>query len=321
MFRLRYSSEFDINRPDRAEFIWPSWRELSFHPHGINGNGTYFDPKARGPEALPGELDLQELSAYFELAFNKRFSMFVDVPERFVASRNILEEPDTELRNPNSRNPAERFFPEPRDENTEPAKLAHGGLSDIAAGFKAAFVAEPDRYITFQLRVDVPTGQPGKGLGNGHTTLEPGLLAYRRLGRVELQGQFEDWIPIGGGKNALGDENFAGNILIYGIGLGYDVYERGCLRIVPITEFVGWTVLSGLESIGEGTITATPPPGVILPVHHGVQDASGDTIVNAKVGVRTYFGNGNDVYVGWGHSLTGDRWYRDIIRLEYRRSF
>jgi hypothetical protein len=32
-------------------------------------------------------------------------------------------------------------------------------------------------------------------------------------------------------------------------------------------------------------------------------------------------GEAQDVYVGYGHSLTGDRWYRDIFRLEYRLHF
>jgi predicted DNA-binding transcriptional regulator YafY len=36
---------------------------------------------------------------------------------------------------------------------------------------------------------------------------------------------------------------------------------------------------------------------------------------------RAMRGEAQDVYVGYGHSLTGDRWYRDIFRLEYRLHF
>src|SRR6266852_1145605 len=131
--------------------------------------------------------------------------------------------------------------------------------------------------------------------------------------RLMVQGQFRGWIPIAGGR-------MDGDILIYGVGAGYDIYRCGNLHVTPITEFVGWTVLSGFESFF-GPVTATAPPGVVIPTTHGVQDASGDTIVNGKVGVRTYFGHRQDLYVGWGHSLTGDRWYRDIFRLEYRIAF
>ena len=57
-----------------------------------------------------------------------------------------------------------------------------------------------------------------------------------------------------------------------------------------------------------------------------VQDANGDTIVNAKVGVRTMLGkpvgnglmNRADVYAGYGRALTGEVWYKDLMRFELR---
>jgi hypothetical protein len=319
MFRLRYDAGFDMNRPDRAEFFYATWKELSFHPHGINGDGTFFDPKARGPEQLPGKLDFQDVTSYFEYAFNKRLSVFADVPVRFLNFRDIQEDfPSEEMKPPGTQNlapnPGSPFFPEPNRGMSESHQDRTGGLSDVTAGFKFAVVADPDRYVTFQFQTFIPTGDPHTGLGTGHASLEPGLLVYQRLtDRLAVQGQFEDWIPIGGGPGA-------GNVLIYGLGVGYDVYQRCNLRITPVAEFVGWTVLNGFESVDE-PIVATPPPGFVLPRTHGVEDAGGDTIINAKLGVRTYFGRGNDVYVGWGHALTNDRWYRDIVRVEYRYSF
>jgi len=29
----------------------------------------------------------------------------------------------------------------------------------------------------------------------------------------------------------------------------------------------------------------------------------------------------NDVYIGYGRALTGEVWYKDILRVEYRRFF
>ena len=71
---------------------------------------------------------------------------------------------------------------------------------------------------------------------------------------------------------------------------------------------VGWTVLNGQE---------------FSPVANGGRpyDAGGDTIVNLKAGVRADFGRANSVYLGYGQALTGEVWYKDVIRLEYRRSF
>jgi hypothetical protein len=50
-------------------------------------------------------------------------------------------------------------------------------------------------------------------------------------------------------------------------------------------------------------------------------DASGDTIVNMKAGVRFFTGEHSNFYVGYGRALTGDVWYKDIIRVEMRLVF
>jgi hypothetical protein len=291
MFRLRFDAGYDLNRPDRAEFFYAEWHNLSVAPHGINGDGVFFDPRARGPAKLPGNVNYQGYSAYLEYAFGDRLSVFGEVPYRTINFKHLEDEPVPEggSNNPN-------------------------GFSDLQFGFKAALVACPDRYLTFQFRTYVPTGDPGQGLGTGHVSLEPGLLFYQRFtDRLVGQAQIMDWIPIDGGSEA-------GNVLNYGAGLAYDVYQRGNLRITPVAEFIGWTILHGFESTN-GVVNATAPPGVVLPAVGGVENASGATIVNGKIGVRTYFGRGNDVYIGWGHALTGSRWYQDIVRVEYRRTF
>jgi hypothetical protein len=320
MFRLRYDAGFDMNHPDRAEFFYAEWKEMAFHTHGINGDGVFGpDPHARGPDLFPGKLDYQEASAYFEVAANHRFSVFADVPLRFVDFDNLFEdrgEPGTGEIQGNG-----KFFPEPAAENETGPHTNFAGLSDVSAGFKFAFIADPGQYLTFQFTTYAPSGDPSRGLGTGHWTVEPAVLAFEQpTERLMLQAELKDWIPIDGGA-------FAGNVLTYGVGVGYDVYHNCNLRVVPITEFVGWTVLNGYESF-VGPVSSTLPTGFVLPpgqiqlpTTHGVENASGDTIVNAKFGVRTYFGQCSDVYVGYGHSLTGDRWYRDIWRAEYRIHF
>jgi hypothetical protein len=317
MFRIRYDAGFDLNRPDRAEFFYAEWHELSFHPHGVQGDGVFFDPKARGPKALPSSVDYQEASAYLEVAYDNKLSLFASVPTRFISFRDLHEDnPESELkRNPNDLpGRGSRFFPEPGPENAGTQHTAFDGLSDVDFGIKYAIVADPCQYLTTQLRVYSPSGDASKGLGTGHWSLEPGLLYYQRLSdRLVFQAELKDWIPVDGGAAS-------GNILRYGFGLGYDIYQRGNLRITPVTEMVGWTVLYGFQSFF-GNVVATPTPGLELPHTHGVEDASGDTIINGKIGVRTYFGHGHDLYIGYGRALTGDRWYQDIVRVEYRFVF
>jgi hypothetical protein len=177
------------------------------------------------------------------------------------------------------------------------------GFGDMNAGFKYAFISNEDLVATFQLRTYVPTGDSHRGLGVDHTSLEPALLVYGRLNeRLAFEGELRDWVPIGG-------TDFAGNVLRYGAGLHYDWLQTEQVQVVPVVELVGWTVLGGKESV---------------PVSAGVfqvKGAAGDTIVNAKVGVRFKMDGWGDLYTGYGRALTGDRWYANTFRVEWRLTF
>jgi Putative MetA-pathway of phenol degradation len=330
-FRLRYDDQLNINRPDRAEYLYGTWKELSFHEHGILKNGVFvgvfFDPNAQGPVQSSGQLNVQQLSGYLEYAVNKRLSGFVDLPVDILHFQGVQEDAGE---NPNPEGVFERQLTalNEKNENTNPSNNPNG-LSDITFGFKYALIADPDQYLTFQYRTYAPTGDPRTGLGTGHWSLEPGFLYYKRCDRLVFQAELEDWIPVGGGP-------MEGNVLTYGLGLAFDVYKRGNLCITPVTEVVGWTVLGGYESFFIPGASIPTAPGVVttpglvsqnplsintLPDDHGVISATGDTIVNIKFGVRTYFGEHSDVYVGYGRCVTGDRWYKDIYRVEYRFKF
>jgi hypothetical protein len=179
----------------------------------------------------------------------------------------------------------------------------HNGLGDVNAGFKYAFVDRPDLVTTFQFRTYAPTGDSHRGLGTDHVSLEPALLVYRPLTeRLGFEGEARVWVPVGG-------TDFAGEIVRFGTGLHYDLVRTCRWRVSPVAELVGWTVLSGKES------QAFLPGGV------AVGDAAGDTIVNAKLGVRVGLGNLGDAYAGYGRPLTGDRWYENVFRVEWRLAF
>jgi hypothetical protein len=236
------------------------------------------DPNAPGPRAIETSVDYQDITSYLEFAASERLSAFVELPVRFL-------------------NP---------DQNDNTA-----GFGDMHAGFKYAFLADPDRYLTFQLRTYIPTGDADRGLGTNHVSLEPGVLLYQRLtDRISLQGELRDWIAVDG-------TDFSGNVLRYGLGVSYLALERPGFRVSPVLEFVGWSVLDGKE------LAAASPTFAVT------EDASGDTIVNAKMGVRFALGqpgdtglmSGSDLYVGYGRALTGEVWYKDILRVELRLSY
>jgi hypothetical protein len=317
-FRMRYDAGYDLNSPDKAEFFYAkcgcyanpvNFAGMTAHgsTHTVAGPGTFnlaearslgYDPKARGPQHgvllhsgqylyklstnFKGErrIDFQDFSSYFEYAPTRNFSTFVEVPVRFL----------------------------------NPSMVAnYYGFSDINAGFKYAFVAEANRFYTFQLRGYVPTGAPDRGLGTGHPTLEPALLIFQRLtDRVYFSGELRDWIPING-------SNFAGNIIRYGTGLTYNMVLTEHFRVAPVNEVVGWSILGGKE-------TTAPAPGMPM---GGIANVGGQAIVNELIGLR--FGLGNyyapgggsalndrhSLAVSYGRCITGDHWYKDVFLAEY----
>jgi hypothetical protein len=227
-------------------------------------------PAGPGPRFPETNVNFQDLSTYLEVLVGPRLSGFVEVPVRFV---NFDVNPDS------------------------------GGLSDINAGFKFAFVDTTDLVATFQLRAYAPTGDARRGLGTDHVSLEPAFLFYKPLSeRLRLEGELRDWVPVGG-------TDYAGNVVRYGLGVTYDLCRVGKVRIEPVTELVGWTVLGGKE-------TVVSPSGAVA-----IEDAAGDSILNVKLGARLIFSDRADVYAGYGRALTGDRWYEDVYRVELRLRF
>jgi hypothetical protein len=238
------------------------------------------DPRAPGPPKLEKGVDYQDLSGYLEYAVTDRLSGFVELPYRFL--------------------------------NPEVNANA-SGLADMNAGFKWAFISTDDWVMTFQFKTYAPTGDAERGLGNNHVSLEPGLLFWGRLtDKLIMEGEFRPWFPAGG-------TDFEGNILRYGLGFSYDLYHIGCARVVPVVEFVGWTILSGMQLPIPPQIELTPQGFAydIIPA----QPADGETIVNVKLGVRAYFAERSSLYVGYGRALTGTVWYKDMLRVEYRLAF
>ena len=287
--RLRYDDAYGNNRPDRAEYFYPQCGCFFAGSAGGLPRGTRNAAlRGFGPSKPEKNIDYQELSTYVEYAPYQNMSAFVDVPVRFI----------NPTVNPNAY-----------------------GFSDMILGFKYAFLSDPDFFYTFQFKTYVPTGAGNLGLGTNHPSLEPGILAFQRLSeRVYFLGEFRDWIPIRGTDfagtppdGAGAGKSFAGNILNYGLGVFYNAVLTDHFRVAPISEFVGWTALGGLEA---------------TPYAPGYRSASGDTIVNTKIGVRFGLGDYNrpgggsqlndrvSLYAGYARALTGDVWYRDMLRVE-----
>jgi hypothetical protein len=215
-------------------------------------------------------VNYEDATQYLEVAASERLSAFVELAQRFL-------QPEV--------------------------NAAHNGLGDMNAGFKYAFLYSSDLVTTFQLRTYIPTGDATRGLGTNHVSLEPALLVYKPLSeRLGFEGEFRTWVPVGG-------TDFAGDVVRYGLGLHYDLYQTENTHILPVVEFIGWTVLGGKETVVE-------PTGVPI-----VQSAAGATIFDIKVGVHVKIATWGDLYTGYGRTVTGSRWYEDIYRAELRLFF
>lgn len=184
-----------------------------------------------------------------------------------------------------------------------------GGMGDINFGFKGSLYHTDSQFLTAQLRVYAPTGDADRGLGTGHASLEPGVLYLGRVNdRLITQGEFRVWIPLS--DSQFQGRNFAGTVLRAGFGGGYDLVNLDTStkrrRLTGTFETVAWYITDGL-AFG----------GVDNPV---VLDADNDTIVNLKTGLR-YTAGRQSIASSYGFAVTGDRWYSDIMRLEYRYAY
>ncbi len=275
-------NNFRVRYDDMLDADRPDRAEFFYSRRALDANGI-----GGGLHSNLSSLDMQELSTYLEVEVCCGWSAFIEVPYRWIEpSSDVIALADDE------------------------------GFSDINFGFRCALVDCCGDYLTFQLRVYSPTGDDLRGLGNGHTTIEPGLLAQRDVAcDARVFGELKLWIPTDGTVATFEDgsvDEVAGSILRYGVGGSYDVWHGQsccdcceCATLSAVVELVGWTVLDGGKTNTQTNV---------------VENAEGDTIINIKLGAR-YTSGPHTLYAGWGHALTEEVWYEDLTRIQYEYAF
>lgn len=179
---------------------------------------------------------------------------------------------------------------------------SQGGIADMNLGFKWTLFTGANMLSTLQFRTYLPTAS-ASGLGTKHVSFEPALLVnYRMWEFLNLEGEFRYWAPAGG-------TDFAGDLIRYGVGMTYWGRAPDRIWLTPVVEFVGWTVLDGQEQV------------VHSPAVFSTQSAAGDTIVNVYAGLRMGFGYRGEIYAGYARALTGEVWFKDMMRLEFKWLF
>lgn len=338
--RFRFDAAYDNPFPDRAEFFYARCGCFT------NGNGP-------GPPLEETGVDYQEFEAYLEYALSSGFSTFVEVPFRFInpeANANasglgdvragfkyaIIDDFDRwltfQLRGyfPSGDGVqglgTEHFSLEPgllyqRNfdgismfgefktwipfDTSKQDTTSNGGLILGPAALDVDYSGTVTRYgigFSYDLFRDAgviraqnnayPTYPSGYPYHSSRYPLQPGYTSYRSPPYAYTQNALQPTQTYDEyqGPEVISEPN-------------YHSFSSNS-RVAAVVEVVGWTVGGGLKLSPEGTL----------------QDATNDTIVNLKLGLR-WDTPGDTLYVGYGRALTGDFWYQDIIRAEYSIRF
>jgi len=115
------------------------------------------------------------------------------------------------------------------------------GFSDINAGVKSLFFDCELLQLTFQFRTYAPSGNGMLGLGTGHVSLDPSILASLKLGpETYFQGQFGNWIPI------AGNQSLAGGMFYWLTSVNQVLwYPRPNSPLIGTLEMDGWSFENG----------------------------------------------------------------------------
>ncbi len=246
-----------------------------------NGVFTYFGEhdNAKGPVEAESRVDAVDVSFYAEAMLSYNVSVWTNVPFR-------------------SLNPS--------------INKNEAGIGDVSAGLKWAFILDPHRAVSLQVAGIFPSGEGIRGLGTENYGVQPGLMWQEALTEnLTLYVDVHDRIPV----NPRSD--FTGHVLRYGVGLSY-LFELGNVRVMPLAEVVGWSVLSGKQSFELGKIEPL------------MQSARGMTIFDTYYGMRFSLADDtnagsllamSDLFASYGVTTTANWWFRDQWRLEYRVRF
>jgi hypothetical protein len=185
-----------------------------------------------------------------------------------------------------------------RSVDSRPFGQGGAGFSDMTITAKTMLLDTELALFGFQMKTYIPIGQPAKGLGTGHTSLEPALNFGLRAGPATyLQAQVAEWIPLGG------DKDYAGANLHWAASINHVLW-----RPIRDVQLIGTLETTGI-SFQDGLFTDP----VLGPLRLTKQ-----TSATIGPGFRMFFCDTFDFGIGWQHSITGNYLIRDQTRFEVR---
>ncbi|WP_435020364.1 hypothetical protein TA3x_001789 [Tundrisphaera sp. TA3] len=263
--RFRWDHGIDLRFPDRSEYFWARDDGKGDGPKPPPRKTKAGRPR-RGTKPLgEGAVTYDQLYLYTEAATG-RFAFFTEFSYRTVY-------PDFEA--------------------------FHSGFGDMNLGTKSLLLDCELMQVSFQFKTFLPIGSASKGLGTGHVSLEPSLLASIRLAdETYLQAQLAEWIPIGG------DPTYAGALLHYHFSLNHVLYKvTPDVPIIGTMEFNGWSFQDG----------AYTNPYARVPMN-----SSGASYLSLGPGIRMSICDKIDFGSSVALPLTSPSWGDATFRTEFR---
>jgi hypothetical protein len=222
---------------------------------------------AKGPGIVTPSLKYNELSIYQEVAA-KGFSFFIEMPYL----------------------------------SFDPAIGPSGaGMGDLTIGTKSVLLDRELLLVSLQFKTVIPTGNFTAGLGTGHVSLEPSLLAALKLcPTTYVQTEIAEWIPLGG------TPGFAGSVFHYHASLNQNLCHWGdCINVIGVMEFNGYSFSGAFTDFPSGAVVGN----------------NGSNFANAGPGLRIQICDKADIGFaadfGFGNMHGPAQIYRTELRIRY----
>jgi len=191
----------------------------------------------------------------------------------------------------------------------DPLTLANtAGMGDMSVTTKTVLCDGTRWQISQLFRTYFNTGAPSKGLGNGHVSMEPGMLARFKIDdRTYVHSEIDYWFPIAGHPEQ------SGQVLRWGVGVSRVWRDSDSLALIPTFEVLGMSALDGMQS--------SLVDGVVV-----LRDIDSRVGMWAIPGLRTIIDTGGDLGVlelgvATGLDLGSSGWSDGLLRFEIRRQF
>lgn len=176
------------------------------------------------------------------------------------------------------------------------------GMGDMMVGVQSLLLDGKRLKVSTLVQTHLATGSTQRGLGVGHTSLQPGVLwRYCASPSLFWFGEISYLVPVGG------DRKIDGNVLTTGLAVSTIAWESDRFAVLPTLEMRTLSFTSGGQ---------TGPAG-------DFQNVDGETAFELFPGMRFVLGPQSDwglceIGVSAGTVFADDDWFDSRIRLNIR---